>query len=417
MTLLKTHHQKKTFITLLLVMSVFTLSACSLLTTLQNKVGGLLNLATPTPEDPALAVAAIPDETVIEGIQQAVNTYAQAYNNNDLEMLQSVVDPENLPFKRLVTSRFTEMQSSIYASYLNENYSVQSIQRMPLGFVQAHLISDGNYAHDWLFRQYDGKWVLSEPTEAQFGKPTDIETEHFIYMLYPWSEQMNEQIMDLMENAAVRVENKLGKLPPEKARVEILPGYSADPFANPNSLAYYQTGSAGELDKMVIFTPNSYSFGWYYEDEGWAGELEGTLVHEYTHMTHQRAFGKAGKLLDWFSEGLAEFVSDSQRYYEISNVPDDQLIPILDTSVTINQQDLGHIYLLESNVSLAYAEAESLIMFIYEKYGGMDGVWAFAEAHDEHQNYDEALQEAFGIDLVTFDSEWRAWLRSDLLAQ
>jgi hypothetical protein len=167
---------------------------------------------------------------------------------------------------------------------------------------------------------------------------------------------------------------------------------------------------------MVIFSPNSYSFGWYYEDEGWEGDLEGTLVHEYTHMTHQRAFGKAGKLLDWFSEGLAEFVSDSLRYYEIANVPDEKLIPILDTSVTINQQDLGHIYLLESNVSLAYAEAESLIMFIHEKYGGMDGVWAFAEAHDKYQNYDKALQAAFGINFETFDREWRTWLRSELLA-
>jgi hypothetical protein len=416
MTLPKTQRQKKTVIALLLIVSVFTLSACSLLTTLQSRVGGLLNLATPTPEDPALAVAAIADEKIIEGIQRAVDTYARAYNKNDLELLQSVTDPENLPFKRLVTSRFTQLQSSIYAAYINENYSVQSIQRMPLGFVLAHLISDGNYAHDWLFRQYDGKWVLSEPTEAQFGKPTDKETEHFVYMLYPWSEQMNEQIIGLMENAAVRVENKLGKLPPEKARVEILPGYSADPFANPNSLAYYQTGSAGELDKMVIFSPNSYSFGWYYEDEGWEGELEGTLVHEYTHMTHQRAFGKAGKLLDWFSEGLAEFVSNSLRYYEIANVPDEKLIPILDTSVTINQQDLGHIYLLESNVSLAYAEAESLIMFIHEKYGGMDGVWAFAEAHDKYQNYDKALQAAFGINFETFDREWRTWLRNELLA-
>jgi len=417
MTLLKTHMNKKTVIALLLILSVFTLSACSLLTMLQSEVGSLLNFATPTPEDPSLAVAAIPDADIASGIQQAVDTYSQAYNNNDMEMLQSVVDPENLAFKRLVTSRFTELQSSIYASYINENYAVQSIQRMPLGFVLAHLISDGAYAHDWLFRQYDGKWILSEPTEAQFGKPTDKETEHFIYMLYPWSEQMNEQIIGLMENAAVRVENRLGKLPPEKARVEILPGYSADPFADPNSLAYYQTGSTGELDKMVIFSPNSYSFGWYYEDEGWEGELEGTLVHEYTHMTHQRAFGKAGKLLDWFSEGLAEFVSDSQRYYEISNVADDQLIPILDTSVSINQQDLGHIYLLESNVSLAYAEAESLIMYIFEKYGGMDGVWAFAEAHDKHQNYDEALQDAFGIDYATFDQEWRDWIKTELFTR
>ena len=229
---------------------------------------------------------------------------------------------------------------------------------------------------------------------------------------------MNEEIISLMENAALKVKDVLGALPAEKAEVEILPGYSADPFADPNSLAYYQTGGNGEPDKMVIFSPNSYSFGWYDEETGWQPDLESTLVHEYTHMTHLRAFGKAGKLLDWFSEGLAEFVSDSPRYYEIQDALEpDQLIPIVDNSVSINQQDLGHIYLLESNISLAYAEAESLIMFIDEKYGGIDGVWAFARAHDEYQNYDEALMATFNIDYATFDQQWRDWLKNELFAK
>ena len=289
---------------------------------------------------------------------------------------------------------------------------------MPLGFVQAHLLSDGTTAHDWLFRLVDGKWLLSEPTEAQFGQPTKKESDHFTYLLYPWNDALNEEIMSLMESAALKVQDVLGALPAEKADVEILPGYSADPFADPNSLAYFQAGGNGEPDKMVIFSPNSYSFGWYDEETGWQPDLEATLVHEYTHMTHLRAFDKAGKLLDWFSEGLAEFVSDSPRYYEIQDALEpDRLIPIVDKTVSINQQDLGHIYLLDNNISLAYAEAESLIMFIYEKYGGIDGVWAFARAHDEYQDYDKALMATFNIDYATFDQQWRDWLKNELFAK
>jgi hypothetical protein len=409
---------KKVVLSTLLVLSLIALTSCSLFSTITSTVNNVLHPATPTPVDPVAVVAALPDEDIRAGIQDAVNTYAQAYNNNDMELLQAITDPDNLPFKRLVTSRFTDFQKSIYAGNYRFSYEVASITRMPLGFVLAHLLSEGDTAHDWLFRLVDNKWILSEPTEAQFGQPTKKETEHFTYLLYPWNESMNEQIMALMESAAVRVKEVLGALPPEKAEVEILPGYSADPFADPNSLAYYQTGGNGEPDKIVIFSPNSYSFGWYDEKAGWQPDLKATLIHEYTHMTHQRAFDKAGKLLDWFSEGLAEFVSDSPRYNEIRDaLSPDQLIPIVDNSVTINQQDLGHIYLLEKNISLAYAEAESLIMFIYDKHGGIDGVWAFARAHDKYQNYDEALQSAFGIDYATFNQQWRDWLKNDLFAK
>ena len=229
---------------------------------------------------------------------------------------------------------------------------------------------------------------------------------------------MNEEIMGLMENAAQTVYNTLGALPADKASVEILPGYSADPYADPNALAYYQTGGNSKPDKIVIFSPNSFSFDWYDEATGWQPELQTTLTHEYTHMTHQRAFGKAGKLLDWLSEGLAEYVSGSQRYYEVRKALNpDNLIPILDNTVNINQQDLGHIYLLENNVSLAYAESESLIMYMVEKYGGMDGVWKFAHAHDKYQNYDQALEAAFNVDYATFDQQWRDWLKYDLFAR
>lgn len=409
----------KLITTLLLLVGLFGLTACSLFSTLSSTISNVIHPATPTPIDPAVMVAAIPDNEIIAGIQQSLDDYIRAYNTNDQELLVSMVDPGNLPFKRLVTSRFTEYQASIYAgNYTFDNFTIASIQRMPLGFVQVHLVTNGYAAYDWLFRLVDGRWLLSEPTKSQFGEPEKKETEHFVFLLYPWNESINEQIVNLMEEAADKVKDVLGLLPLEKAQVEVLPGYSADPYADPNSLAYYQTGNTNEPDKIVIFCPNSFSFGWYEEETGWQPELESTLVHEYTHMAHQRAFDKAGKLLDWFSEGLAEFVSGSTRYLEIRDALDpDQLIPLVDNTVSINQQDLGHIYLLESNVSLAYAEAESLIMFIHEKYGGIDGVWKFARAYDKFQNYDQALNFAFGIDFDTFNQQWRDWLKNDLLVR
>ena len=179
------HHSLKPLIISLLIVSVFALTACSLITPLSSALNNIIHAATPTPVDPSAAVAAIPDQEIIAGIQDTMDSYARAYTTNDLELLKSVTDADNLPFRRLVTSRFSEFQKSIYAGSYTFGYQVISIQRMPLGFVQAHLLSDGVTAYDWLFRMVDGNWMLSEPTEAQFGKPVTQETDHFVYTPLP----------------------------------------------------------------------------------------------------------------------------------------------------------------------------------------------------------------------------------------
>src|SRR5512133_3947249 len=102
MTLQKHNRLKRTITVILAVSMIIVLTACSLLTTLTGTIGGLLHPATPTPVDPAAVVASLPDEEILSGVQEAVDTYSRAYNTNDLELLQSVTDPENLAFKRLV---------------------------------------------------------------------------------------------------------------------------------------------------------------------------------------------------------------------------------------------------------------------------------------------------------------------------
>jgi hypothetical protein len=63
-------------------------------------------------------------------------------------------------------------------------------------------------------------------------------------------------------------------------------------------------------------------------------------------------------------------------------------------------------------VSLAYGLAASLVDYINEKHGGMDGFWKFAAAFDQQQNLDKALQEAVGVTYEQFDTDWRAWLKA-----
>lgn len=398
----------------LIFLVLFILQGCA---ALPDQLTGLIQSHTATPTataDAAAMVNSLTDQEVRLGVQEALDDYARAYNRNDPELLAQAVDQENLPFRRMVTSWFETLQQSVSAGEVHYELTAQQITRLDQGYVMAHISAFGSLAADWTFRYNGERWVLSEPGKEQVGKPERLEKEHFIFEIYPWDRAYNDDIMKLMETAAEKVNAKLGKLPQEKALVKILPGYSVNPAVDPNAMAYYNSSGSDNMDEIVVFAPNSMNFGFYDPTLGWQAALEQTLVHEYTHMTHMRAFDNAGKLMDWFKEGLAEMVSESTRIYEVTDgLKKDRLIPIIDSTASYNQQDLMHLYLLQTDVSLAYAESESLVVYIMQNYGGMDAVWKLARADDDLQDFDAALQQALGVDYATFDKEWRLWLQQN----
>ena len=146
------------------------------------------------------------------------------------------------------------------------------------------------------------------------------------------------------------------KFPAGNCGCAFAPSYRLDPFSNPNSIAYYQAGNDQLTDAIYIFDPRSFAYAGYSKKSGWQAELQQVITHEYAHFAHQREFDKAGKLMDWVGEGIAEYASESSRINEARYAAEKgYLIPIIDPSDTIYKQDLMHLYLLEADVSLAYA--------------------------------------------------------------
>jgi hypothetical protein len=376
-----------------------------------------VEVAIPTTPAPTPTPTVEGTPTAIEikrGIQQAVDLYARAYNENKLDLLKQAVDQTNLPFRRLVQTRFEDFQKSFLQGQYDFDFTVADVQPREHGFVLAHLTTSGGGVTDWLFRQMDGRWVLSEPTVEQVGKVKQIETDHFIFNTYPWADDINGKVIELMENARKRVIDRLGQAPDDKALVDIMPSYGLRPGDDPSAAAYYDQRSRNvDQDRILIYAPQSYLFGYYNHDLGWESDLEDVLTHEYTHLVHNRSFDNAGKLADWMVEGLAEYVSEAASEYELYEaVKNDHIIPIVDqTSSIMQRQDLGHMYTLKDDVSLAYALAHSLVVYIDQKYGGLDAFWKLARAYDKHQDMDEALRDAFNVSYEEFDAGWRKWLK------
>ncbi len=366
----------------------------------------------PTQAAAPAATSAPTDEDIKAGIQQTLDLYAQAYNDNQPNMLKQVVDQSNLPFRRLVQGRFDSYQQSIFAGQVTFDYKVDSIKPRDLSFVQAQVTraNDGAVA-DLLFRQVNGKWLLSEPTEEQIGKRQKIETKHFVYYTYPWADDINPKFEQLMESARAKVLERLGKVPDTQTNVYILPVFGVGSPQDAGVLAYYDRARRGEA-RIVIFAPQSFSFGFYDPSQGWEPELQGTLTHEYTHLVNNASFTPIARMADWMVEGLAEYVSDNPRASEVRDaVQSGNIIPIIDTSGQYNKQDLEHLTILDQDVSLAYGLSYSLVAYVNETYGGMDGYWKLVQAFDKRQNFDKALQDAFGTSYEQFDKDWRVWLK------
>jgi hypothetical protein len=359
-------------------------------------------------------ISQLSDDEIKAGIQASLNQFADAYTSNTPDLLEEVVDQTNKPFRRIVRNRFDEYQQSYAGGQYNFSYNLLDIKRRELGYVIAHFETIGGYEADWPFRLLDGHWVLTEPTVEQVGDPVITETEHFTFTTYPWADDVNQKIMDMMETARSNVKDVLGKVPDEKANVKIMPIYGLSPYNPMNAIALYNKDQGPIKNVIEVYTPNSYAYSFYDPALGWDGELQTTLTHEYTHMTHALSFGQAGRLSDWMSEGLAEYVSgagEENSYYACDAMRSGTFIPILDDSNTANKQDLMHMYTLEKNFGLSYDFATSLVTFTVNKYGGLDGFWNLANALDDTSDFRKAVQKALGISYDEYNDAWQTWLK------
>ena len=403
----------------LILLAILTLAACTSDTPAATPTQPAATVAepsaapaqTPAPQPTATpAPTATPSEAQITSrIQETLDRFAEAYNDNQANLLDQAIDQTNVPFRRFARSQFGDFQQSALARYGIAELQVESIAPREHGFVLAHISVGGRSAADWPFREVDGRWVISEPTVAQLGAPLTLASDHFTFDTYPWANDVNDALMRMMEQARSNVLARLGRAPEQKAQVFINPIYGLHPFESSFALAYYRPIT--DTDTITIYAPHSFAFGYYDANAGWEGELENVLTHEYTHLVQHRSFPDASNVSSWMEEGLAEFVAGNTHPNDLrAAVRAGAIIPIIDTASPAFKQDLEHLSALRQDRALAYGFAYSLVAFIVEKHGGLDGFWALARAYQNSQSLEKAVRGTFGTSYAQFDQEWRAWL-------
>ena len=360
-----------------------------------------------------LASTAVPtaegDAAILASIQEALDLYARAYSEHSIELLNQAIDQENAPFRRFMQSGFDTNQSSS----TKRHYTAQSIlKHLPYGFVLTRVEQQSGGVADVTFRKVNNRWILSEPTEAQLGERKQLNSEHFTFFTYPWIDDINPDILTAMENARDNVQRALGKVPDQQALIYVNPIFGlGSPVGSDIRASYIHDRKQPRIE---VFAPWSYPFGFYDPAEGWKKQLEQLLTHEYTHLANDLSFVPIVRMSGWMSEGLAEYVAGVGHTEAIREaVHSDQIIPIIDTeSSVLDKQDLQHFGTLQAGSEESYGFAYSLVAYIVDRHGGLDGFWKLVGAYDKTQDLDKALQQAFGIDYTQFDKDWRAWLKT-----
>src|SRR5688500_10278497 len=83
--------------------------------------------APPTLSPPSATPTSPTEADIMEAIQATSNNFAQAYNQNDIELLATTLDLENKAFSRFIKTRFTTDMESYGGAKIHETYAVDYI--------------------------------------------------------------------------------------------------------------------------------------------------------------------------------------------------------------------------------------------------------------------------------------------------
>jgi hypothetical protein len=176
----------------------------------------------------------------MKGVQQTLDQLLQATYGDRPELFDTIVDPDNKPFRRLVRNRFEYYRAVWQAGESQMTLKVKSLEARPNGYIHAIIIINQWAEASWTFKNVEGRWLLAEPTIEEIGEMVTSTTDYFTFNTYPWADDVNPALIQMMTDAREEVFKVLGEVPEQKAMIEIRPIYGLDPFNTMNAAAHYQ---------------------------------------------------------------------------------------------------------------------------------------------------------------------------------
>ncbi|HEY84203.1 MAG TPA: hypothetical protein G4N96_03690 [Chloroflexi bacterium] len=181
-----------------------------------------------------------------------------------------------------------------------------------------------------------------------------------------------------------------------------------------DSLKIFIYGSHNDLLDAISVGAQEWTGGQAFTDYGVVvmgvspGNLDWGLkatTHELTHLViHQATDNPYGDLPRWLDEGLAVYNEDPER---LDSQFRHSFEAAVDSGSLMTLQTLSSSFPADSNAAnLAYGESGAVVKFIIDTYG-TEAMAHLLDIFSEGSLYDDALEEALGVDTRELDNAWR----------
>ncbi len=318
--------------------------------------------------------------------------------------------PDALKFSLDVTGAFPITKIYLRYRILNDN-PIKVFSEVWMNFKPGSIVST---SWEWQMKKTGGLppwtdmsywWVITD----ERGNKVETTPKDFIYFdtRYSWQTKQRgnillfwargddnfaEQLVTSATDSLARLEREAGIKLEKRVRLFVYPS-SADLRA---AILYATewTGGVAFTDFGVVaigISPAELGFG------------TRALAHELSHLvTRQSSFSFYGDIPVWLNEGLAMWNEGSMRpemVLELQRAVEQRKFPTLRTLSSPFPGDVDEAL-------LAYAESQSVVTFLLEKYGPNKMV-ELLQVFKNGSGYDEALLKVYGYDMDRLFELWR----------
>ncbi|MFA5802899.1 MAG: hypothetical protein WC911_10585 [Thermoleophilia bacterium] len=402
------------FFTLLLLAVLPLLSGC----------GAPANVSWATPSDGESARTSSGD------IQTALNTYARALVDKDLEKFLSVIDAGNPAWLQQQQDLYSRLEVVPFSDYKIE-VSSQSETAPDTAVAKVSIAStlresftelpSGQRAAFLMVRRDDG-WKISGDASLQalgrnrnagledFGPVAVLAGDHVIVLYHPSEESTAIAVRDKAEAAFPQLEKALPRTELPKVPIRVYDDKQQIDLAYPGQWQTWAGGAARSLGSGAAQGGEIIISSGIYNSSGDDGYNSDMLAHELTHVALFPLQG--ARTPPFLIEGLADYVAGMQPVQLLR----DKLRA--GGSFSPRLSDLyepgGFSALLTTEAAtLAYEESDTAVAYLEERYGNekvMSLMAEFKRRENDTGNQDRIVDEVFrselGIGWGDFERDW-----------
>ncbi|MEO8970448.1 MAG: peptidase MA family metallohydrolase [Ktedonobacteraceae bacterium] len=127
------------------------------------------------------------------------------------------------------------------------------------------------------------------------------------------------------------------------------------------------------------------------------------MPHELTHIVFYQLTAQGIDAPTWFNEGLAVY---NQLYYEQQMT--DRFNLALSSHSLLRLNDLQRGFPADANLAeLAYAQSWNLVSYMFKTFGATRMQQLIKDLDNPNTTFDQDLTQAFGMDSVHLENQWR----------